>query len=420
MSTMNARLPETRGEEGGDKKEVGAEVGGGRGGDRRQQQGRCTDSHNWIGKASGYADFEEQRHVTPRRQVSSREQTNLPKSSSSSLLYGLPAARGSGDISPVNASAPSPSITSQLVRDNSETTRSRDIETSRWMKLPYNTFPASCSSNMARSVAPAACNNVAPVMEQTLFRGQPLLETSSSTPPTWKNCPQLSMGPVDVEDLAMYFDSSATDKPPSTGGGGRAISSRRSRYGTTRVDSRQDCRDRLDVDNNLLSPYYTRPRYPEPGGLDFAAFPRPCQVGDLPIRGMGHPGGPSVASPARLCVLPHPDFYNQRTTCDLRLGEPRTCQLGSRELMGRGNLGHDDPGDWFCGNNCPELFNFCSEQRWLQCPASDRCPLYDTSYDPGAPLLPPCTYENLHMDHNDNDYWHYGCAEDEQLLEDYL
>nr|XP_034192660.1 protein similar-like isoform X1 [Osmia lignaria] len=68
----------------------------------------------------------------------------------------------------------------------------------------------------------------------------------------------------------------------------------------------------------------------------------------------------------------------------------------------------------FC-QNCPDLFAFCTEERWLQCPASDRCPLYnDTGYYSFGRnnVLPPCFYEDLQQE--------YGYNEDEQLLEDYL
>ncbi|OAD54410.1 Hypoxia-inducible factor 1-alpha, partial [Eufriesea mexicana] len=65
--------------------------------------------------------------------------------------------------------------------------------------------------------------------------------------------------------------------------------------------------------------------------------------------------------------------------------------------------------------DCPQSYTFCSEERWLQCPASDRCPLYDTTYSYGQNVLPPCAYEDLR-----NGYLGYGYNEDEQLLEDYL
>ncbi|KOC66656.1 Hypoxia-inducible factor 1-alpha, partial [Habropoda laboriosa] len=68
----------------------------------------------------------------------------------------------------------------------------------------------------------------------------------------------------------------------------------------------------------------------------------------------------------------------------------------------------------FC-NNCPQPFAFCTEKRWLQCPASDRCPLYDTTYSLGQNVRPPCAVEDLW-----NEYGPYGYVGDEQLLEDYL
>ncbi|XP_031366475.1 protein similar-like isoform X1 [Apis dorsata] len=71
--------------------------------------------------------------------------------------------------------------------------------------------------------------------------------------------------------------------------------------------------------------------------------------------------------------------------------------------------------DWLDGrfcDTCPQQqFAFCTEERWLQCPASDRCPLYDDAiypYGQNIPVLPPCVYEDL------------GYNGDEQILEDYL
>lgn len=66
-------------------------------------------------------------------------------------------------------------------------------------------------------------------------------------------------------------------------------------------------------------------------------------------------------------------------------------------------------------NSCPQLFDFCTEERWLQCPASYRCPVYDISYSYGQNVPPPCLYEDLR-----NERCPYGYNEDEQLLDDYL
>ncbi|XP_071868413.1 HIF-1 transcription factor component sima isoform X1 [Bombus fervidus] len=74
--------------------------------------------------------------------------------------------------------------------------------------------------------------------------------------------------------------------------------------------------------------------------------------------------------------------------------------------------------DWLGGQFCgyfSQPFAFCTEERWLQCPESDRCPLYDTTYSYGQNVLPPCLYEDL-----PNKYYQYEYNEDEQLLEDYL
>ncbi|XP_076656925.1 uncharacterized protein LOC143361431 [Halictus rubicundus] len=81
--------------------------------------------------------------------------------------------------------------------------------------------------------------------------------------------------------------------------------------------------------------------------------------------------------------------------------------------------GNEFEANWIDGgfcNGCPQSFGFCSEEQWLQCPASDRCPLFATTYSPYArDSLPPCVYEDFR-----NGFWQYGCSEDEQLLEDYL
>lgn len=67
-------------------------------------------------------------------------------------------------------------------------------------------------------------------------------------------------------------------------------------------------------------------------------------------------------------------------------------------------------------DDCPQSFAFCTEERWLQCPASDRCPLYDTTYSHGQNVLPPCLLEDLRNEYQ----FRYGYDEDEQLLEHYL
>lgn len=68
----------------------------------------------------------------------------------------------------------------------------------------------------------------------------------------------------------------------------------------------------------------------------------------------------------------------------------------------------------FC-DGCPQPFTYCTEERWLQCPASDRCPLYNTAYPYEQNVLPPCAYEN-----RPGENWWQGYHEDEHLLEDYL
>lgn len=448
---MNVRLQEMTVGRGEAREEEGGIIHD----DGCQQRGRCSDSRDdWIGKASGYAYFDE-RHTTRRSQIES------PRRIPSTPLYGPALAfSDTGDILPDNVAAPSSTITSH----NGDNTRSRacDIETT---SCTTTRPPYAANCNVAcSSIVPATCNiasapcNASDNSETTLYRDDddddddgPQLKICAANS---KNCQLRS---VDVEDLAMYFD-----KPPAT-----SNRTRRSRYGqAARMDQpRQDRRDRLtgsecDLDsyhlhsssdlgsqNNLRS-YDLGSNNPWPPFDPTAGDPRICdsgagnqqyrgvRFGDLQsyhvgtnISGFDDPrscdlapndlGGPRDAGyndprshdALRACQL----RFDDSRSCDLRL-----CEMQAREL-GRDNLGRCDlgPDNWYC-NNCPELFNFCSEERWLQCPASDRCPLYDPSYAYGAPILPPCMYENLHAGYNDNDNWHYGYAEDDQLLEDYL
>ncbi|KAG7204062.1 hypothetical protein KM043_001916 [Ampulex compressa] len=64
-----------------------------------------------------------------------------------------------------------------------------------------------------------------------------------------------------------------------------------------------------------------------------------------------------------------------------------------------------------------QLFGFCTEERWLECPASDRCPLYEPAYAHDTNLLPPCVYENLGPGYNDNCV--YACTEEDCFSENY-
>lgn len=378
--------------------------------DGRQQRGRCSDLRNdWISKASCYAEGDA-RHMARGNEIDfpSREllKPSLPPPSS----YGPAIAFSNVDVLPGNIAAPSSSITSHA----GDNTRSRacDIGTTSCSTMR---FAPGTSCNVACSNAPVTMCNVGPMgidcdgPEATWFRNdgqlaEPQSGTCAANTAASRSC---QLGPVDVEDLAMYFDPSTDGcKPPSAGN--RAIYSRRPRYGpTARMDQPREYRrdlDFRDLPSCDLASSDLRTCDMGPSTLGY------CDLGygDLRLRDSGYDG---------------PRFHGRFPPSDPKLiSDPRFCGMRLREEqpyeLGRHNLGRDDPrpGNWFC-NDCPELFNFCSEERWLQCPASDRCPLYDTSYAYGAPVLPPCMYEN---GYNDNDNWHYGYVEDEQLLEDYL
>lgn len=378
---MNARLHEVAaGVEGGEAREEGGNIILG---DGRQQRGRCSDPRDyWIDKASGYAGVDA-RDMARGNEIDFPSCELLKPALPPPPSYG-PAVAFSG-VLPDNIAAPSSSITSHA----GDNTRSRgcDIGTTSCSTMRFS-YASATSCNMACNNAPATACNVAPAgadcnggPEATWFRNDEghLAEPQSGTRAT-RTC---QLGPVDVEDLAMYFDP-PTDgcKPPSASN--RATHSRRSRYGQTARMDREYRRDDTPLAYRDLAPNDLRTCDMGPGTLGY------CDPAydDLQFRNSGF--------------------------SDPGLGDPRFCGARPREEHNPGRDG--PPGDWFC-NVCPELFNFCSEERWLQCPASDRCPLYDTSYAYGAPVLPPCMYEN---GYNDNDNWHYGYAEDEQLLEDYL
>lgn len=395
--------------------------------DSHQQRGHCSDLRDdWIGKASGYAYFDE-CHMMRRNQMESSRLPSVP-SYGPALEFG-----NTEDILLCNVAAPSSTVTSHI----GDNTRSRacDIETTSCTSTRFS-YAANCN---------VTCSNIASASDSgtTLYRDNgPQLETCAANS---KNCQLKS---VDVEDLAMYFDG-----PSATSN--RAIHSRRSRYGqVVRMDQpRQDRRDRLIGSECNLNSYHLR-------SSDLDSH-NPCDLGSNswcsdPVTGDPRNSGsenqqyPDVRfgdpqsyyletnisrfddprsnnsafnNLGGLCNSGYndPRSYDVFRAYQLRFDDSRSCDLRLCEVheLGRDNLGQCDPGpgNWYC-NNCPELFNFCSEKRWLQCPASDRCPLYDPSYAYGTPILPPCMYENLHAGYNDNDNWHY--VEDDQLLEDYL
>lgn len=148
----------------------------------------------------------------------------------------------------------------------------------------------------------------------------------------WRNC---QLGPIDVEDLALYFE------------------------------------DRSQINRA------SRP------SINSSNFRRPP-------RSINNPSYPST-SDGQLSEFPS--------------NVARTCA-------------DDWPDGQFCDTCTQQQFPFCTEERWLQCPASDRCPLYDDNVYPygGNPVLPPCVYEDL-----GNGYCRYsGYNGDDQILEDYL
>lgn len=468
-----------------------------------QQVCRTDFRHHWIGRASGYADFDE-GHVTARR-VSSQHDQVAPASGQTLKPSSHGPAVQSGDmgISAVadnNVAAPSTYVTSRA-RDNARPC-ARDSETTFCTARRAAPCAADASCNVARNIAPASCNlasaaSCCGTIEATFYHDDDqsvapqlteICPTSMST--TKLNCQLL--GPVDVEDLAMCFDPSMDSARPFPTSN-RATYQKRSRYGqSARTDQqpRQERRVGPDV-GSAYDPgsYASRPCYTTSGdprhcnsGLDDPAGAllsadiaagdlRPCDLGsgnlvaygsdlvyvvppcradfndlgtgrvsqthDLLSDGRSSIDGTGPVVDPRSCdtAFGGARFRHPRP-CGPRFdGDPRACAITAgpcvmqeihesgrdnnpaRNNVGRGDLG---PGDWLC-YDCPELFNFCSEERWLQCPASDRCPLYDTtSYAYGASALPPCMYENLDTGYRVNDNWQYDYTKDEQLLEDYL
>ncbi|XP_012057137.1 PREDICTED: uncharacterized protein LOC105620242 [Atta cephalotes] len=394
---MNVRLHEVateRKREDGETREEGGNIILG---DGHQQRGRCSDfPDDWIDKVSDYTGVNA-HHMARENEIDfpSRKLLKPPLPPSS---YG--PAIAFNNVLPDTIVVPSPSITSH-VGDNARS-RACDIETTSCSTMRFPYAPGAIC-NVACSNAPATCN-VAPASadcddpETTWFRNEDHLAEPQSGVCTANTTSKIcQLGPIDVEDLAMYFDS-PTDgcKPPSLGN--RAIYSKKSRYGqVVRMDQSQEHHRDLnfrDLPSCNLTPNNLQTCDMGPSTLGY------CDMGnDLRLRNSGYDGPPF---------------------CDPRLSDSRFCGMRLSEEQpresGRHNLGRGDPGlgNWFC-NDCPELFNFCSEERWLQCPASDRCPLYNTSYAYDVPVLPPCMYENGY-----NDNWHYDNAEDEQLLENYL
>ncbi|KYN01325.1 Hypoxia-inducible factor 1-alpha [Cyphomyrmex costatus] len=398
---MNARLMAAGEREGGETREEGGNIILG---DAHQQRGRCSDlPDDWIGKVSGYTSVDV-RYMAKGNEIDFPSHELLKPQSHSPPSYG--PAIAFNNVLPDNIAAPSPIVTSHI----GDNTRSRacDIGTTSCstMRFPY---ASGTTCNVACSNAPATTCNVAPAAadcdgpETTWFRNENHLAEPQSGTRTANTARICQLGPIDVEDLAMYFDS-PTDgcKPPSLGN--RAIHSKKSRYGqAARMDQSQE--HHRDLNFHDLPSCDLAPNDLEPNNLQTCDMGPStlgyCDLGnsDPRLRNSGY-DGPPFCDPK----------FNDLRFCDTRLFEEQPRESG------RYNPGRGDPGlgNWFC-NDCPELFNFCSEERWLQCPASDHCPLYDTSNAYDMPVLPPCMYENGYYDN-----WHYDYVEDEQLLENYL
>lgn len=361
----------------------------------------------WIDvRASSYDANFDQRQTMRRRD----ERMNFPARGSSSSHGPAIIVLSNMDTSHNICAAPYPNVTSH----GGDRPRSYDIETTSCTTTRCATYAPDASCNVACSAVPATICNVANGESTTTLLDDghlagPRHHAETTVP---RSC---HSGPIDVEDLAMYLDPSC--KAPSTPIN-RAIYPKRLRYGQQQ-SLRIDQPLRQEEDRRYLDFCNLRPRV-APGSNDLRA----CNLGS---------GGPAAANNLA-CDLG--DNTGNLTYRDLGFDEPRSCYLRSNaSRLGEPQLynlplaydarlretGQNDdpkwPSDWFC-DDCPELFDFCSEERWLRCPASDRCPLY---YDPshGTPaVLPPCLSENLHADYSGD--WYYDYAEDEQLLEDYL
>ncbi|XP_050444881.1 uncharacterized protein LOC126848222 isoform X2 [Cataglyphis hispanica] len=387
--------------------------GGGEAGQKGRGIIRGNDLCNpgWIDTVSSCdANFDE-RHVRKRDEI------NFPSHGSSSPppSYGPAAVLSNMDILRDNIdAAPFSNVTSRT----DDRPRAYDIGTTSYTTTRCATYAPDVNCNVACSAVPTTicniasttCNVASSDLMATLLCNDnghmtDFRQSENTTVP--RSC---QSGPIDVEDLAMYFDPC---KPSSTAIN-RTTYSKRPRYGhSTRIDQprqEDDCRY-LDFCNlrpciALESSDSRSCDVGNTGNLAYCDFndPRSCYLGSGNVSRFDDPRfrDSGYVDPSRFYDIPF--AYN------------------ARREMGQNDLGQNDDPKWssdWLRDNCPELFNFCSEERWLRCPASDRCPLYDTSYAHGASaVLPPCLYENLQAGYSDN--WYYDYAEDEQLAEDYL
>ncbi|KAK1133195.1 hypothetical protein K0M31_014549 [Melipona bicolor] len=157
------------------------------------------------------------------------------------------------------------------------------------------------------------------------------------------------------------------------------------------------------------------------GGAKSCQLTGPVDVEDLALY-FEPDKPPSINCPPRVYRPSSSDSSNFRRAKSTRYGPYPSLTNSDKRLERSGFSSSEIPlprVNWldereFC-NDCPRSFALCNEERWLQCPASDRCPLYDgdTAFPYGQNVLPPCLLEDLR---NEGRFRY----EDEQLLEDYL
>lgn len=452
--------------------------------DTRQQHHHFGDSRNCIGKVSNYADFDYQyamaMHISSRDKINLP-----PYESSKAAPYVPVVSSNVEDMLPCdNVVAPSTNVTSP-VRDSitagnyaivpifrgSTTTKPSDISNVNCNMAAGHIIATAAAATTMCTVPPLANVNSSNKQRTVTFCSKeqltdPQMETCTAN--MARNCQLKS---VDVEDLASYFDwSSTTESSKPSSSANRMIHTKRSRQGKRLDQTRQlrcertiDVQSQCNVVNNDLTTCNLRSNdlissTLQSGALEVNALPsynlesvnvnydnvvafhdiQSCDLrtDDLGIDNLGSNDLRSIyklsSNVSEFCDPGCFDSqsYDGAASCSsngLRNCNVKPCEQvfddGEKNYPRQCNTGQCNPGlnNGFCNNNCPELFNFCTEERWLQCPASARCPLYDLSYiDNTGPILPPCMYENLQPGCNVNENWNHDYTEDEQLLEYYV
>lgn len=398
--------------------EAGEEEGDGEG--TEGQNVDVSRNHVLIDRMGHDANFA-QRHVRRRDEINFPSRGSSPSCGPAIMLSNMDTLRD-------NICAAPSSIVTSCTGDRS---RAYDIETS-CTPTRYAPYAQDASCNVACNAVPATICNIASttcnIASGDLMGTLPcndnshLIGSRQSENTVPRSC---QSGPIDVEDLAMYFDQMQSSCKPSSMPINRATYSKRPKYGqSARVDQprqEDDC-PFLDFCNLRSCPALgsSDPRSCDLESNDPAAVNDLDNTGDLTYRDLGD----FVDPRSYYLGFNVSKFDNSRRLHDSGYADlPRfyDIPLAYDAKLGRNDLGRSDNPKWsndWLYNDCPELFNFCSEERWLRCPASDRCPLYDTSYAHGAPaVLPPCLYENLHTGYDNR---HYDYADDEQLVADYL